>query len=73
MYSREALADIFQRILKFELDVDSIYEECIENIDDEHIINTLQEISKEEEVHIELAKELFKIIEEEIPEDTSRK
>ncbi len=64
MYSREALADIFQRILKFEKDVNSIYEECIENIDDEHIINTLHEISKEEDVHIELAKELSKIIDE---------
>jgi len=64
MYSREALADIFQRILKFEQDVDSLYEECIENIDDEHIINTLREIAKEEEVHIELAKGLSKIIDE---------
>ncbi len=64
MYSREALADIFQRILKFEQDVDSLYEECLENLDDEHIITVLQEISKEEEVHIELAKELSKIIEE---------
>ena len=65
MYSIEALSDIFQRILKFEQDVCSIYEECIENIDDEHIIDTLREIYKEEEVHIELAKELFKVIEEE--------
>lgn len=64
MYSKEALSDVFQRILKFEQDVESIYEECIENIDDNHIINILQEISNEEEVHIELAKELFKIIDE---------
>ncbi len=64
MYSREALSDIFQRILKFEQDVDSLYEECLENLDDEHTITVLQEISKEEEVHIELAKELSKIIEE---------
>jgi len=64
MYSREALADIFKRILKFEQDVDSLYEECIENLNDEHIINTLQEIAKEEEVHIELAKDLSKIIDE---------
>jgi rubrerythrin len=62
MYSKEALSDIFQRILAFEQDIKPIYEDCIENIDDEHIINILQEICKEEEVHIELAKELFKII-----------
>ncbi len=64
MYSKEALSDVFQRILKFEQDVESIYEECIENIDDNNIINILQEICNEEEVHIELAKELFKIIDE---------
>ncbi len=61
MYSKEALSDIFQRILEFEQDIKPIYEDCIENID-EHLINILQEICKEEEVHIELAKELFKII-----------
>lgn len=65
MYSKEALSDICQRILKFEQDVNSIYEDCIENIDDEYILNILKEICKEEKVHIELAKELFKIIEEE--------
>ena len=65
MYSKEALSDIFQRILEFEKDVTSLYEDSIENVDDEHIVNILQEICKEEEAHIELAKELFKLIDEE--------
>ncbi len=68
MYSKKDLADVFQRILKFEQDITPIYEECIDNIDDEHIVDILQEICNEEKVHIELAKELFEIIDEEIPE-----
>ncbi len=67
MYSKEALSEIFQRILKFEQDAKSIYDECIERIDDEHSINILQSISKEEEGHIEEAKKLFKIIEKDLP------
>ncbi len=63
MYSRKALFDIFQRILKFEQDAKSIYDDCIGKIDDEHSINILQSISNEEESHIEEAKKLFKIIE----------
>ena len=60
------LSDVFQRILKYEQEIwANPHEECIEKIEDEHIIKILQEICKEEEVHIELAKELFKIIEEE--------
>ncbi len=68
MYSKEALSDIFQRILKFEQDAKSIYDDCIERIDDEHSINVLQSISKEEESHIEQAEKLFKIIEEDVPQ-----
>ncbi len=49
MYSKEALSDIFQRILKFEQDAKSLYDECIEKIEDEHSINILQSISNEEE------------------------
>ncbi len=64
MYSKEEFTDILQRIMEFELDAKSIYENCIKKIDDEHSINILQKISNDEEVHIELAKELFKIIEE---------
>ncbi len=71
MYSKEALSDIFQRILKFEQDAKSIYDDCIENIDDEHSINILQSISNEEEGHIEQAKKLFKIIEEDFPKEAS--
>ena len=68
MYSKEALSDIFQRILKFEQDAKSIYDDCIKKIDDEHSINILQSISKEEEGHIEQAEKLFKIIKEDVPQ-----
>ncbi len=71
MYSKEALSDIFQRILKFEQDYKSIYDDCIEKIEDEHSINILQSISNEEEGHIEQAKKLFKIIEEDFPKEAS--
>ncbi len=64
MYSKEELTDIFQRILKFEQEAKSIYDDCINKVDDEISINILQAISDEERGHIELAKELFKIIEE---------
>ncbi len=67
MYSKKALFDIFQRILKFEQDAKSIYDDCINKIDDEHSINVLQSISKEEESHIEQAEKLFKIIQEDVP------
>ncbi len=68
MYSKEALSDIFQRILKFEQDAKSIYDDCIKKIDDEHSINILQSISNEEEGHIEQAEKLFKIIKEDVPQ-----
>tara|TARA_B100000315_G_scaffold239559_1_gene258504 strand:- start:218 stop:436 length:219 start_codon:yes stop_codon:yes gene_type:complete len=71
MYSKEALSDIFQRILKFEQDAKAIYDDCIGKIDDEHSINILQSISDEEEKHIEEAKKLFKIIEEDPKEASS--
>ena len=67
MYSKEALSDIFQRILKFEQDAKSAYDSCIKEVDHEHSINILQSISDEEEDHIEQAKKLLKIIEEDIP------
>ncbi len=67
MYSKEALSDIFQRILKFEQDAKSAYDSCIKEVDHEHSINILQAISDEEEDHIEQAKKLLKIIDEEIP------
>ncbi len=68
MYSKEALSDIFQRILKFEQDAKSIYDDCIGKIDDEHSINILQSISNDEEDHIEQAKKLFKIIDGDLPQ-----
>ncbi len=68
MYSKEALSDIFQRILKFEQDAKSIYDDCIEKIEDEHSINILQSISNEEESHIEQAEKLFKIIDKDVPQ-----
>ncbi len=63
VYSKEALSDIFERILKFEQDAKSAYDDCISKVDDENSINILQSISNEEKTHIEQAKELFKIIE----------
>ncbi len=69
MYSKEALSDIFQRILKFEQDYKSIYDDCIEKVDDEHSIIILKSISNEELGHIVLVKKLFKIIEEKIPKE----
>ncbi len=71
MYSKEALSDIFQRILKFEQDAKSLYDECIEKIEDEHSINILQAISNEEKDHIEQTERLFKIIEEDFPKEAS--
>ncbi len=68
MYSKEALSDIFKRILKFEQDAKSIYDDCINKIDDEHSINILQSISNEEEGHIEQAEKLFKIIGDDVPQ-----
>jgi len=68
MYSKEALSDVFQRILKFEQDAKSIYDDCIEKIEDEHSINILQSISNEEESHIEQAEKLFKIIDKDVPQ-----
>ncbi len=71
MYSKEALSDIFQRILKFEQDAKSIYDDCVNKIDDEHSINILQSISYEEVGHIVLAKKLFEIIEGDFPRTKS--
>ena len=68
MYSKETLSDIFKRILKFEQDAKSIYDDCIGKIDDEHSINILKSISNEEESHIEQAEKLFKIIKEDVPQ-----
>ncbi len=73
MYSKEALSDIFQRILKFEQDAKSIYEDCINKVDDDISINILQSIRDDEKSHIEQAKELFKIIDEDIPKEARSK
>jgi len=35
MYSREALTDIFQKVLQFEEDVKVLYDDCIDNLEDE--------------------------------------
>ncbi len=67
MYSKEALSDIFQRILEFEQDYKSIYDDCIEKVDDEYSIIILKSISNEEVRHIVLAKKLLKIIGKDFP------
>ncbi len=71
MYSKEALSDIFQRILKFEQHYKSIYDNCIEKVDDEHSIIILKSISNEEVRHIVLAKKLLKIIGEDFRKEAS--
>ncbi len=63
MYSKEELSDIFQRILEFEHEAKSLYDDCINKVDDEISKDILQSISNEEKGHIELAQTLFKIIE----------
>ncbi len=67
MYSRDELSNIFQRILKFEQEAKSLYDDCINKFDDEISIDILQSISNQEKGHIELAKKLFKIIDEDEP------
>jgi rubrerythrin len=64
MYSREAITEIFQRILKFEEDAKALYDGCIGKLDDENTINILRSISNEEKGHIELAKRLMELIQE---------
>ncbi len=64
MYSREALSDIFERVLQFEIDAESIYDECIEKLDDETAVDILQTIRNEERGHIELAKRLIEMIQD---------
>ncbi|MFV1974129.1 MAG: hypothetical protein ACC651_00090 [Candidatus Scalindua sp.] len=64
MYSKEALSDIFERVLQFEKDAKAAYDECIEKLDDETAIKVLQSISNEEKGHIELAKRLIELIQE---------
>ena len=64
MYSKEALSDIFERILQFEKDAKAVYDDCIEKLDDETAINILQSISNEEKGHVELAKRLIELIQE---------
>ncbi len=71
MYSKKALSEIFQRILQFEQDAKSAYDDCINKVDDEYSIKILQSISNEEKGHIEEAKKLFKIIEEDFPRTKS--
>lgn len=73
MYSKEALFGIFQKILKFEQDAKSAYDDCIKKVDDENSINILQSISNEEQGHIEQAENLLKIIEKDIPEEAGSK
>ena len=64
MYSKEALSDIFERVLQFEKDAEEVYDECIEKLEDETAIDILQTIRNEERGHIELAKHLIKIIQD---------
>ena len=64
MYSKEALSDIFQRILQFEEEAKALYDNCIKKLDDKNTINILQSISNEEKGHIELARKLAELIKE---------
>mgnify|MGYP003957248843 FL=1 len=64
MYSKEALSDIFERVLQFEIDAESIYNECLEKLEDETAVDILQTIRNEERGHIELARRLIEIIQD---------
>jgi rubrerythrin len=64
MYSKEALTELFQRILKFEEDAKALYDDYIEKLGDENTISILRSISNEEKGHIELAKRLIELIQE---------
>jgi rubrerythrin len=64
MYSKEALSDIFQRILQFEEEAKGLYDDCIKKLDDKNTINILQSVSNEEKSHIELARKLMELIKE---------
>ncbi len=64
MYSREALIEIFQKIVQFEEGVKVLYDDCIKKLDDKNTIDILQSISNEEKGHIELSKCLMELIKE---------
>ena len=64
MYSKEALSDIFERVLQLEIDAEVAYDECIEKLDDETAIGILQTIRNEERGHIALAKRLIELIQD---------
>ncbi len=64
MYSKEALSDIFQRILQFEEEAKELYDDCIKKLDDKNTINILHSVSNEEKGHIELARKLMELIKE---------
>ncbi|GJQ58418.1 MAG: hypothetical protein D8M57_14675 [Candidatus Scalindua sp. AMX11] len=73
MYSSEALSTIFQRIVQFEEDVKTLYDDCIDKLDDTIIVEILQSISNEEKGHIELAKNLMTIIQEDFLKEAREK
>ena len=64
VYSKEALSDMFERVLQFEIDAETAYGECIEKLDDETAIDILQTIRNEERGHIALAKRLIELIQD---------
>ncbi|ODS33116.1 MAG: hypothetical protein SCARUB_01740 [Candidatus Scalindua rubra] len=64
MYSKEALSDIFQRVLQFEVQAKQLYDDCIKKLEDKNTIDILQSISNEEKGHIELTKRLMELIKE---------
>ena len=73
MYSSESLSNMFQRILQFEEDVKALYDDCIQKLDDTDIIEILQSISNEEKGHIEQARNLLKIIQEDFLREAREK
>ncbi|MCP5006245.1 MAG: hypothetical protein GY941_20240 [Planctomycetes bacterium] len=73
MYSSEALSNMFQKILQFEEDVKVLYDECIDKLDNSEIVAILQSISNEEKGHIELARNLLKIIQDDFLKEAGEK
>ncbi len=63
-YSEKALSKIFQRIIQFEEEVNTLYDDCIKELEDKSVIDVLQSISREEKSHIALARELLELIKE---------
>ncbi len=60
MYSKEELTDIFRRILKFEQEAESIYDDCINKVDDGISINIYKQSAMKKEAILNWQKSFLK-------------